>query len=713
MKISTKITIASLALVLLSTTIFLTTVLVQRGQLTGRMRSILLEQARAEAGKTAQALYSDCLGAETRNQSRLTHDLEIAHEILARAGSFSFDPKTVEWKAVNQITGEGGNMALPRWLAGGAWLGQNTDTNQPTPIVDEVRHLTRDHCTIFQRMNEEGDMLRVATSVVTANGTRAVGTYIPHQTADGTANPVIAAVLKGETYHGRALVVNEYHDAAYEPLWDAAKTRVVGMLYVGMSLTSVNQELHDSITRIAVGKTGYVFVLDSKGQYVVSQNGKRDGESIWGMKDAEGHLVVQSIVNKARKTSGGSVTNEDYAWQNPGDPVLRQKFAMITYFAPWDWIIGASTYTDDYQDINTQVDAAMSNLVNWSGLTALLIGLIGLAGSYLLSQGIARPVLRIIEQLKGGAAQTVAAAEQVSAASQSLAEGAGEQAATIEETSSSLEEMSSMTKRNADNSRQAKELAQQTRAAADKGVGDMQEMSAAMGEIKTAGDDISKIIKTIDEIAFQTNILALNAAVEAARAGEAGMGFAVVADEVRNLAQRSAQAAKETAAKIEGSIAKTAQGVELSGKVAAALNEIVGKARQMDELAAEVSGASNEQSQGIVQVNSAVGQMDKVTQATAANAEECAAAAEDLNTQAHTMKESVGDLLQLVAGQRQTAGHETAATRVRVQAARRAAPGAKRSAPAHKNDQAQAAPAPARAAKGRSAIPMEGDFKNF
>ena len=244
----------------------------------------------------------------------------------------------------------------------------------------------------------------------------------------------------------------------------------------------------------------------------------------------------------------------------------------------------------------------------------------------------------------------IGSAGQVSSASQSLAEGAGEQAASLEETSSSLEEMSSMTKRNAENAQKANDLAKQARSAADKGVGDMQAMSAAMEAIKISSDDIAKIIKTIDEIAFQTNILALNAAVEAARAGEAGMGFAVVADEVRNLAQRSAQAAKETAAKIEGAITKTAQGVELSGKVAETLNEIVTKARQVDELAAEVAGASHEQTQGITQINTAVGQMDKVTQSNAANAEESAAAAQELNAQAAAMKECVAELLHLVGG---------------------------------------------------------------
>jgi methyl-accepting chemotaxis protein len=275
--------------------------------------------------------------------------------------------------------------------------------------------------------------------------------------------------------------------------------------------------------------------------------------------------------------------------------------------------------------------------------------------------------------------------------------------------------MASMTKRNSENAQKANDLAKQARSAADKGVGDMQTMSSAMEAIKVSSDDIAKIIKTIDEIAFQTNILALNAAVEAARAGEAGMGFAVVADEVRNLAQRSAQAAKETAGKIEGAIAKTAQGVDISSKVAVTLNEIVTKVRQVDELVAEVAGASREQTQGATQINTAVGQMDKVTQSNAANAEESAAAAEELNAQAATMKESVTELMQLVGGNNQTTVTRTTATPSRTREARLAAPIAKRPAPIHGNGNrhSHAEPATAGKSNGRSQIPLEDDFKNF
>ena len=290
-----------------------------------------------------------------------------------------------------------------------------------------------------------------------------------------------------------------------------------------------------------------------------------------------------------------------------------------------------------------------------SASTIMITGLgfgvvVGVLLAFFLTRSITKPIKAVAEALSAGAEQTASAAGQVSSASQSLAEGASEQAASLEETSSSLEEMASMTRRNAENAGKVKDLGSQARHAGDQGVHDMAKMTAAMQAIKASSDEVAKIIKTIDEIAFQTNILALNAAVEAARAGEAGMGFAVVADEVRNLAQRAAQSAKETAAKIEDAVQKSALGTEISGKVAASLEEIVGKARQVDELAGEVAAASREQSQGIEQVNSAVPQMDKVTQSNAASAEESASAAEELNAQAENLKDAVNQLLRLVDG---------------------------------------------------------------
>jgi methyl-accepting chemotaxis protein len=370
-------------------------------------------------------------------------------------------------------------------------------------------------------------------------------------------------------------------------------------------------------------------------------------------------------------------------------------------------------------DAATASGKALS-LTNWL-ITTLSVGAIvlGIVFATLLVIGLSRILNRLARNLNENSCQIATAAGQVSSASQTLAEGASEQAASIEETSSSLEEMAAMTKRNAENAQRANDLAKEARAAADKGATDMQAMAAAMDALKASSDDIAKIIKTIDEIAFQTNILALNAAVEAARAGEAGMGFAVVADEVRNLAQRSAQAAKETAVKIEGAIGKSAQGVGISNQVTRTLNEILTKVRQVDELATEVAGASREQTQGISQINQAVGQMDKVTQNNASSAEESAAAAEELNAQAETMKQSIGELVRLIGNSRHGHGKESSAAMPEGTLARtRSTPPAssqKISRPTVNGDGVRpvATSVPSHGKNGRNAIPLEDSFKEF
>jgi methyl-accepting chemotaxis protein len=363
---------------------------------------------------------------------------------------------------------------------------------------------------------------------------------------------------------------------------------------------------------------------------------------------------------------------------------------------------------------------AIVHLISLSERTTLILGalcvLVGAAVGVLSTRGITRTLRRESARLASGAEQTSAASSQVSAASQTLAEGASEQAASLEETSASLEEIASMTKRNADNALTTKGLANAARVAADSGASNMQKMSLAMQDIKTSSDDISKIIKTIDEIAFQTNILPLNAAVEAARAGEAGMGFAVVADEVRNLAQRSAQAAKETAAKIETAIAKTTQGVQVSEKVAQSLAEIVTNARKVDELVAEIATASKEQSDGIEQVNTAVAQMDKVTQSNAASAEESASAAQELNSQTRLLRSVVDEMLKMVggAGGGGIAGKPMPPPPANIQRKPALAPTGK--APRNGHGRHSSAPAMSLAgadARKSSELPMDGDFTSF
>ncbi len=309
-----------------------------------------------------------------------------------------------------------------------------------------------------------------------------------------------------------------------------------------------------------------------------------------------------------------------------------------------------------------------STIMVWGLIIALIFGL-GLA--WFITVSITKPINRIIENLGMGSDQVASASGQISQASQQLSEGATEQAASLEETSSALEEMASMTRQNADNAANANKMMADTGKQVEGGAVAVRNMAGAMGEISQSSDQISKIIATIEEIAFQTNLLALNAAVEAARAGDAGKGFAVVADEVRNLAQRSAQAARDTADLIEKTVARVKNGSEIVGQLEGSFGEIEGSVGKVAGLISEISAASKEQAQGVDQVNTAVAQMDKVTQQNAANAEESASASEELNAQADQLRDMVAELVMLVGGSSATRSSGPAAPRASAPAPRR------------------------------------------
>ena len=276
--------------------------------------------------------------------------------------------------------------------------------------------------------------------------------------------------------------------------------------------------------------------------------------------------------------------------------------------------------------------------------TIVLVLVVG----WFMSRAINAALARIIGGLSRSSQELDQASQQVSGASQSLAEGSAEQASSLEETSASLEEMSSMTRQNAEAAGQASSLAEENRVVLDKAQKAMAELTGAMETMRRTGEETGKIIKTIDEIAFQTNLLALNAAVEAARAGEAGAGFAVVADEVRNLAMRAAEAAKNTATLIEGSVGNMNRGVELVDHTNQAFGQVAESSEKMNALVNDIAAASQEQSQGIGQINKAMNEMDRLTQQVAANAEETAAASEQLKGQAGTVQGYVRNLSALV-----------------------------------------------------------------
>lgn len=358
---------------------------------------------------------------------------------------------------------------------------------------------------------------------------------------------------------------------------------------------------------------------------------------------------------KADHTELVKMFNDYNATKDPAKLEALQEFGMgqtATDFSAAEAILTDLTKLIEDRAFATGTAAD----TNAQRITYIMIGgmvagtVLAIALGVLLSTIITKPLLTASAALSEAGQQVASAANQLSASSQQLAGGTSELASSIEETSSIIEESSSMVQQNSDNTKQAAALSKQARDAADKGNAAVQEMMATMTEIKKSSDEMARIIKVIDDIAFQTNILSLNAAVEAARAGDAGLSFAVVAEEVRNLAQRSAQAAKDTAIIIEKNIAMSAEGVQVAGRVTESLQEISTHSGKVDELVGEISASSQEQAQGMVQINRAIAQMEQATQQSATSAEEGASASEELAAQATNTQDIVEQLTAFVNG---------------------------------------------------------------
>lgn len=316
-------------------------------------------------------------------------------------------------------------------------------------------------------------------------------------------------------------------------------------------------------------------------------------------------------------------------------------------------------------DLSTALDAiseegfssivSIANETSTSLSTASMAMIIGVIISLVISiltaifliRSIVKVVVDSVKSLSEGTAQVVSASEQISSASVSLAEGASSQASSVEEVSATIEEATASNNQNADNSREANLLAQQSNDAARQGNQQVADLMVAMEKITDSSQKIAKIIKTIDEIAFQTNLLALNAAVEAARAGEHGLGFAVVAEEVKNLAERSAAAAKEITSIIEASIDQVKVGTEVANRTKESFGEILGSIKKTSDLIGEIAISAKEQAEGMNQIATAMGSVDQITQQNASASEETAAAAEELNAQALAMLESVAEIAAL------------------------------------------------------------------
>jgi len=466
------------------------------------------------------------------------------------------------------------------------------------------------------------DGLAVASSVNGMAGKLNIKDRGYFQECIKTGQPTLSKALKSKVT-GNPIVVSCHpmHDAQGRPTGGA----IIGVIDLGAFTASV-------VDPIKIGKTGYVYIIDGDGTFLAHPK----KELILEQKLTQWEFGKE-IVN--RKNG-----HMEYNFKG------IDKQACFASDDKLGWIV--ATGID-----NSQIYAASHALRNF-GILLTVVSLLCVAGVvFLVARSVSGPINRMITELNAGSEQTNSAADQIANASVALAEQSSEQAAAVEETSASLEEMTANVRNTTESADRCQELMTEAQGVVQQGLGSMQEMVEAISTIKSSADQTAKIVSTIDEIAFQTNLLALNAAVEAARAGEAGKGFAVVAEEVRNLAQRAAEAAKETSALIDESVTHADRGVQVTEQTRSAFEQTAENSSQVAVQVDSIAAAAREQAMGIEQINKAVGQLDQTTQGAAANAEESASSAEELSAQASQLRSVVGQLHGLVSGENVAAGN--------------------------------------------------------
>jgi len=620
-------------------------------------REEALKLAYADLDHIADGVYGMVQAQQEALQLQVNTSINAAKSQLVYMGGIHFSDKTEEREVINQTTGVKMKVRLPNLMIGKELVSLNSDPQKYEPLVDDVVKLAGGTCTVFQRMNQEGDMLRISTSVLDKDGKRAVGTFIGAKNSDGLDNPVVSNVLSGKRFLGRAFVMGVPHYSTYDPILDAS-SNVVGMLCFALredSLTALRQQ----IMQKKVGKTGYISVLDSKGRYIISKDGKRDGEMIWESRDAEGNYFIQNMVKTALALKPGDIGTCLYPWKNAEDTVARPKIVRVTYFAPWDWVIGVGCYQNEFLAAEERL-AVMGHRSNVFLLSVIgVVFILATVVTLMYSVRISANIRGIATRLGIGSDEIANASGMIADTSEHLAEGASRQAAGLEQTHAALEEISRHSNDMGDLSRGADELMRQNIEKSGESLRSLVQMIQAMQKIEADGAEMVKIIKTVDEIAFQTNLLALNAAVEAARAGEAGRGFAVVAEEVRRLAQKVSEAAHTTAALLEGNV----KGVKNANAGLKGVNQnfesIVETATLMGEKIDSITKAIHDVAARISEISKAAGDLDKVVQDNAASAEEAASASEQMSAQTHAVNGMAFDLIAFIDGhsEQNGAGH--------------------------------------------------------
>ncbi len=636
MKLQKRLLLLGITLTALPLLFALCVVIIQNNQNTATAREESMKLADADFNHLVQGVYTLATTQQELIEKEIASSLNVAEDLAQKKGGLNLGLETINWEAVNQLSKEKNPVSLPKMQVGTEWLGQVKEKEAAVPVVDEVRALVQTTCTIFQKMNATGDMLRVATNVMKADGQRAIGTFIPSTNVDGTANPVIAAVMKGETFVGRAFVVNAWYITAYKPILDANR-QIIGMLFVGVPQEST-VSLRKAIMETVVGKTGNVEVLDGKGTYVISKGGGEDGKVVMDLKDAQGLPYVQKIIEGALALDPGKIGELQTSWKDSGSKESRVKLFKFTYFKKWDWVIVAGTFQDEILGSARLIEEkALHGLVWLIGLVLLSIVVSSIVW-YFVARGIARPVQSAVNRLRDIAegegdltmrlectssdeigemarwfnifveklqgiitkvsGNTVAVeksshelmdiANEMAEKSDDTSSRASSVATAAEEMSSNLNAVAAAMEESSTNASMVSNAAEQMATTFGNIVRNVESATAISGKAveQTAGTagkmailgqaaiSIGKVTETITEISEQTNLLALNATIEAARAGEAGKGFAVVANEIKDLARQTATATLNIKRQIEEIQSTTSETVKEIDQIADVISKV-------------------------------------------------------------------------------------------------------------------------------------------